>query len=211
MKRWHLSFNIYLTLALLSLVCGCTVLRDSTSTNKELSTVRLYMEGQKADMTTSGNVLVTSNRFLYTIEREPFLDEGELIKASIVNDVGGDGGYSIQLQFDEHGTMLLDMLTAANKGKHIIVFAQFPKPGKHKKAKKKTQDESDADLVEVDKGAPPVSTGPRESGWLAAVLIRNRISNGTFRFTPDASRPEGNRIVRGLRNVIPQETKMQKF
>jgi hypothetical protein len=51
--------------------------------------------------------------------------------------------------------------------------------------------------------APPVGTNTtRESGWLAAVLIRQRISSGVFRFTPDATRAEGARIVRGLRNVI---------
>ncbi len=34
--------------------------------------------------------------------------------------------------------------------------------------------------------------------WLAAPIIEKRIANGAFSFTPDASRTEAERIVRGL-------------
>jgi hypothetical protein len=138
------------------------------------------------------------------------LNEADLANASIVNDPEGDGGYSIQLTFNDHGTLLLDMYTADNKGKHIIVFSQFPKKGYKppKPAKKKPDsDEDDADLMEpgdLTPGPSGTNTTARQSGWIAAVLIRQRISNGMFRFTPDASRAEGFRIVRGLRNVIAE-------
>jgi preprotein translocase subunit SecD len=41
-----------------------------------------------------------------------------------------------------------------------------------------------------------------ETRWLAAPLITKRISNGVFIFTPDATREEAERIVRGLKNVV---------
>ena len=41
-----------------------------------------------------------------------------------------------------------------------------------------------------------------ESRWLAAPLINRRISNGELVFTPDATREEADRIVRGLTNVV---------
>jgi hypothetical protein len=41
-----------------------------------------------------------------------------------------------------------------------------------------------------------------ESRWLAAPLITRRISNGELVFTPDATREESERIVRGLVNVV---------
>lgn len=41
-----------------------------------------------------------------------------------------------------------------------------------------------------------------ETRWLAAPLISRRIANGELVFTPDASREESDRIVRGLTNVI---------
>jgi hypothetical protein len=216
MKSRHRSFNIYFALVCLALAGGCAALREvkqETNPKKEQSTIRLYLEGQKADRTTAGTVLVTRGKIPFTVQREPFLDEGDLAKASIIDDPGGDGGYSIQLTFNDHGTLLLDMYTADNKGKHIIVFSQFPTPGqKAHKAKKKPDASDDSDLVEPGAAEPPADTNtPRQSGWLAAVLIRQRISNGLFRFTPDASRAEGLRIVRGLRNVIGKEKKKEQF
>ena len=41
-----------------------------------------------------------------------------------------------------------------------------------------------------------------ETRWLAAPVITRRISNGDLVFTPDATREEAERIVRGLTNVI---------
>jgi hypothetical protein len=215
MKRRHRSFNIYFALVCLALTGGCALLNE-VAPKKEQSTIRLYLEGQKADRTTAGTVFVTSNKFPYTVQRDPFLTEADLSKASIVNDPGGSGSYSIQLVFNDHGTLLLDMYTADNKGRHIIVFSQFPTPGlKTHRAKKKTDDTEDEDLLET-KPLPPSDTPsgttngtPRQSGWLAAVLVRNRISNGMFLFTPDASRHEGFRIVRGLRNIISKENKAE--
>ncbi len=43
--------------------------------------------------------------------------------------------------------------------------------------------------------------------WLSAPLIKERIVNGTLTFTPDATREEADRIVRGLNNLIAKEKK----
>jgi len=204
MKRQERSFNIYFALVcVLLLGAGCAMFKHK---KKEQTTIRLYLEGQKADKTTAGTVLVTKEKFPYTVERDAFLNEADLSGASIVDNP--DGTYYIRLDFNDHATLLLDMYTSSNKGKHIIVFAQFPVPGK--KAKKPKKEPDDSDLVDKTNVEPAPGTH-RESAWLAAVLIRNRISNGVFAFTPDASREEGLRIVRGLRNVIPKKKDSDKF
>jgi hypothetical protein len=41
-----------------------------------------------------------------------------------------------------------------------------------------------------------------ETRWLGAPVITHRISNGQLVFTPDATREESERIVRGLSNVV---------
>ena len=46
-----------------------------------------------------------------------------------------------------------------------------------------------------------------ESRWLAAPLIRKPIMDGLFTFTPDASREEAERIVRGLNHVAEKVKK----
>ncbi|MFO1497624.1 MAG: hypothetical protein U1G07_04395 [Verrucomicrobiota bacterium] len=50
-----------------------------------------------------------------------------------------------------------------------------------------------------------------ESRWLAAPLITRRISNGEFVFTPDATRDEADRVVRGLTNLITKVKKRSAF
>lgn len=43
-----------------------------------------------------------------------------------------------------------------------------------------------------------------EGRWLAAPMLNSRITDGTLTFTPDATREEAERIVRGLNNVAVQ-------
>jgi len=43
-----------------------------------------------------------------------------------------------------------------------------------------------------------------EVRWLAAPMFTKRITDGTLVFTPDATRPEAERIVRGLNNVAKE-------
>lgn len=49
-----------------------------------------------------------------------------------------------------------------------------------------------------------VLAGFGESRWLAAPLVNRPITDGQFTFTPDATREEAERIVRGLTNTIAQ-------
>lgn len=48
---------------------------------------------------------------------------------------------------------------------------------------------------------------PDQARWLAAPLIKQRIGDGFLVFTPDASREEAERIVRGLNNLVAQRKK----
>jgi hypothetical protein len=50
-----------------------------------------------------------------------------------------------------------------------------------------------------------------ETRWLAAPQIKRPISNGILAFTPDASREEAERIVRGLNNLIAKVKKEEHF
>jgi hypothetical protein len=212
--RW---FNIYFALFGVFFSPGCASDNSNDPKKeqaKEQSTIRLYLEGHKVDTASTGTVLVTRQKFPYTVEREPFLTEADLSKVSLIDDPSGQS-YSIQLLFDDHGALFLDMTTTANKGRHIIVFSQFPIPGaKQPKAKRKSHAEEDEDEPMVAPLPPPESTAtnqPRQSAWLAAVLIRERNSSGLFRFTPDASHEEGVRIVRGLKNVIATRKRRDKY
>ena len=167
MKTWHCRFNIYFALLAVFLATGCGVMmHDVTKSKKEQTTIRLYLEGTQADAGTIGTVLVTKQKLPFTVLREPFLTEADVTKAVLVDDPGPDGGYSIQIAFNDHGTLLLDMITTANKGKHIIVFSQFPVPGqKQPKVKKKKHNETDDD----DSPEPPPPPPPGNAGKAAPI------------------------------------------
>jgi len=81
------------------------------------------------------------------------------------------GGYAIGVQFDQQGALLLENATTAYRGSRLVVYGRWG----------------------TDKEA--------EERWLGAVFIANRITDGIFTFTPDASREEAERIVTGLNNV----------
>ena len=57
------------------------------------------------------------------IENEPFVDEGNIIAASVEE---GWGGFYIQVKLGRHGTWVLENLSASHVGKRVAVFAQFP-------------------------------------------------------------------------------------
>jgi hypothetical protein len=218
MKRRFHKFNIYLTLSALFLAGGCASERAKFD-KEEQSTIRLYLEGNRKDTTGTGTVLVTRDRYPMTIERAPFLTEADLRQAALVPDPGPNGGYSIELVFNDHGSLMLDMLTTANRGRHIVIFSQFPHPGykppQEKKKSKKDEFDNENKMEDLQATLPPSASeleGPgqkRASGWLAAYLIRERDSSGIFRFSPDASREETQRIVRGLKNVIAYERSLE--
>jgi preprotein translocase subunit SecD len=84
------------------------------------------------------------------------------------------GGFEFTIQFDRQGTRLLEQYSTASKGKRIAVFSYF---------------------------GNPKEPGKGEVRWLAAPVVRERITDGIFTFTPDASREEAERIARGLNNV----------
>jgi len=217
MKISYRRFNTYF--AALLLLGGCVSEPHSKpDKHKEQSTIRLYMEGSRTDYSNVGTVLVTREKIPFAVGREPFLTEADLKRARLIDDPSQDGSYYIELAFNEHGTLLLDMMTTDNKGKHIVIFSQFPPPGqKQPKVKKKNKDSDSEDDFDDQHPAPspaPEQDVPgksRQSAWLTAVLIRDRNPSGVFRFTPDASHEEGARIVRGLKNDIAAAKKIEKF
>ena len=162
MKILPYTINIYFTgLMLTALFSGC---KTSEKKDEELSTIRLHLEVNKDG--TSRNTAVPiyrSNPTLVNVMADSFLDERDIKEAAVVETMGG---YALMLQFDKHGTLVLDTETSSRKGSRIAIYAEF---------------------------------GPKR--WLAAPLIKGRITDGVLTFTPDATREESERIARGLNNA----------
>ena len=122
MKLLARRFNIYLALAvLLGLACGC----QTGKPEKEVGALRVHIEMSPDPTGTSQQISVLrSNPVLVTIKREPILTEANIVQAKVIN---AQGGFALEIKFDENGTWLLEQYSAANPGAHFVIFGQWGK------------------------------------------------------------------------------------
>jgi preprotein translocase subunit SecD len=162
MKTGRQYINIILLLA--GFLAGCQSSKDK---DKEFSLIKLHAESVDYGSDFSKTVPIYRASPTYvTIDRNAFLDEGDLVKASVEED----NGFAIRLQFNEHGVLLLENVTRSNQGRRIAIFCDFGE----------------------------------QSRWLAAPVFDRPVTDGIITFTPDATREEADRIVRGLNNEVKE-------
>ncbi len=166
MKIRRLRFNTYLfSLFACVFLAGCETTKEGRDKNKELTLMRFHLEVNPEGFDKTQTVPVfRENPTMVHINKAPFLDEGSIAQAALVDSPGG--GYVISVQFNRHGTLLLDNVTTTFRGQRAVVLALFG-----------------------------------ETRWLGAPQITKRLTDGILTFTPDCTREEGERIVRGLNNV----------
>jgi len=159
-----MAFNFFLVVAAGALLSGCAT-GEEHKKKKELSNIRIHIEADQGSGDRSSAVSVhRAAPILLNVERDPVLDEHNVIAAMVVDQPGGL--FSIQLQFDRQGSWLLERASVVNGGKHFVIFSYFG-----------------------------------ETRWIAAPQIVGKNSSGRLTFTPDATREEAERLVRGLNNV----------
>jgi hypothetical protein len=86
--------------------------------------------------------------------------------------VNAVGGFSIRLELTSHGRMALEQASVTHAGLRLVAFGQWT-AGKEETVQR----------------------------WLAAPVMRSALRAGVVVFTPDLSREEADRLVRGLNNV----------
>lgn len=160
-------FNCILAgaLVLLAGLAGACGSPEAKRAATQASTLRLYLETD-FDTTSEKTAVVPVYRaapVLLRVAREPFLDEGHIVEARVVDVVGG---FAIAVRYDFHGALVLDTVSSTYRGQRIAIHSTFT-----------------------------------EARWLAAPKLATPIKDGLLVFTPDATREEAERIVRGLNNV----------
>lgn len=91
---------------------------------KEVSTLRLHLEAN--DDTGFGTRKIRILRRApvdLIVRREPFIDEGDIKMARVINTP--DGGFSIGVQLTTHGQLVLGMETTANRGRRVAVYSMW--------------------------------------------------------------------------------------
>ena len=120
MKIRLARFNCYLLLAMLALIAGCKTAGERIH-DKALSTFRLHLEGGPGGAGSLAAIQIAGTE-LY-VNTAPFLDETSVTNAAVVDT--RDGGFAIRVQYDRHGTLVLDSVTAENRGRRIAIFTQY--------------------------------------------------------------------------------------
>jgi hypothetical protein len=122
-------FNRYLALGLLTLLltaaCETSKPKNSSekSKGKEVSTLRLHLEVNADGTDRNGPVpIFREHPVMVNVHKEFFLNEGDVQEAALVETMGG---YALMVQFDKHGTLVLDTVTSSARGSRIAIFSQF--------------------------------------------------------------------------------------
>jgi SecDF, P1 head subdomain len=128
--RWR-AFNLFLLPVALSLAAGCGTTGPNHKTTpsdrdlkKEVSTLFLHLEVNPDGTGQEWQVPIPRDDPVFVnVSKTPFLDVGSLAHAAVVNETHGI--FAIKLQFDRHGALLLENVTASNSGQRIAIFSQF--------------------------------------------------------------------------------------
>jgi hypothetical protein len=167
MKFRSFRFNTYLFLLAATLVAGCKS-PEEKKRDKTVARFALFLEGAQDGTTNYVSVEISGVNLLAS--RKPFLDEGNVQKAAVLDTQ--DGGFAMQVQYNQRGTFVLDAISAQYRSRRMIVFSE----------------------LSVDETVT--------SHWLAAPLIGARILDGRILFTPNATREEAEQIVLGVNNLV---------
>lgn len=99
--------------------------KKKKSKKKEISTVRVHLEVPRDTSGRSAEVpILRENSMLVNVEKVPFLTEGFLAEAKVIDTPGGK---EIELYFNTMGQTALGNYTAANRGRRLAIYCEFDK------------------------------------------------------------------------------------
>ena len=123
MVIWSTRFNIYLLcLALLAPAAGCR--GPESRRAKQLATFRVHLEANPDGSDRNQPVpIYRAHPTQVNVEKGPFLTEGDIAEARVILDTLN--GFSLQIQFDPRGTLILEQYSAMNSGRRFAIFSEF--------------------------------------------------------------------------------------
>ena len=115
-------FNTYLLLlSVLAMAVGCQTAESKRK--KEDAVLRVHLETFRDGMSFSEAVPIgRTSPMMINVLKSPFLTEDNVAGAKIVDAVGG---FALQIQFDQRGTILLEQYTSSNPRKRLAIYTQF--------------------------------------------------------------------------------------
>jgi preprotein translocase subunit SecD len=118
MKSRAPVFNGFLVLLALALLAGCGTLGKK----KELSNIRVHVESGGRDDLSSSISVIRSAPIQLNIERDPLLDENNVVAATVEEQ---HGAFVVRIKFDRQGSWILERATVVHRGRHLAIHSDF--------------------------------------------------------------------------------------
>lgn len=119
-------FNTFFLLLLLGgLVAGCATTpeeKQAKAEAKDVSAVRLHAEPRDESMAATKAKLPRSGPVEIPIDKEPFADERDVVRAQVVDL---RGGFAIRLELTSHGRMVLEGASVTRAGLRLAIYGQW--------------------------------------------------------------------------------------
>lgn len=121
MVIWPSRFNFILpALAAALVLTGC-----QTPSKSLQATFRVHLEvNPRFHPNCEPAAIYRADPVLVNVDRTPFLTEAFVERAEVVNTMGS---FALMVKFDARGSLLLEVNTSKNPGKHIAISSAFGK------------------------------------------------------------------------------------
>jgi preprotein translocase subunit SecD len=126
MRAARPCINLLLALALFAAGAAGCASSDKKEKAKYLKHVRVHVE-TRHDIPERSMPAELSNGMRYMVERLPILNENHVSGAAILDS---QGGYQVELRFDDMGTRILESYTSAAAGRHLAIMADIDGEGR---------------------------------------------------------------------------------
>jgi hypothetical protein len=123
MNFYARRFNVYLMLLMMLALASTSCAMFHKKKKGPEGAVRVHVESaSSADANSQPVSVLRADPVMVTITKDAILTEADLLKAVLVQNVGG---FFVELQFDETGALTLEQYSSAYGGKHLVIFGQW--------------------------------------------------------------------------------------
>ncbi len=105
--------------------CGCQTekKKEAKKEKQTVAALRVHLQANSNDAGATVSVSVLrSDPVSVTIGHDPVLTEANVTAAKVIDT---PGGFAIEIHFDESGALMLEQYSAANPGRHFVIFGQW--------------------------------------------------------------------------------------
>ena len=122
MKIYPGAFNTIFLLIWALHLSACKTSEEKKK-EKEVTVLRVHMEAKGVGQDRASSKPIGRGPLMYlNVDQNYFVSEGDVVKAAVVDNTDDAGGWSMAVQFDAHGTLLLDSMTSRYKGDHLAIW-----------------------------------------------------------------------------------------